>query len=188
MDDLKARLTGRVKEFVPATRIVTRPDGSTYEEPVLRALPDGTTQQEWIEKEVQKQKLGIVNDAGADYIVHHLEEFLNPHVSMADINTNKEAAQLAADEALSIFSHIAYNADTYGCAMQTDKLAGFDYWDFSPLENEFDTVMRQLYLYFTSLTRGGIREFGKVTTSSNYNQSSSSNETENKGMFNLRGK
>ena len=103
---------------------------------------------------------------------------------MADINTNREAAILAADISMSIFSHITYNAEDYGCPKRVDDV-GYEYYDFSPLENEFDSTMRYLYLYFTSLRGAGIREFGKVTTSSNYNATQNQTEKEGRSIFNL---
>lgn len=172
LSDLYNRLTGNVIVFQPATRKILQADGKTYsDEPIMRTLPDGTQQQEWVEVTKKDKELEIVNDTGAQYICHHLEAFLNVHVAQGDINTNAEAAKLAADIALSLIAHVEYNAQKYGCGEKTN-MDGFEFWDFSLLENEFDTIMRQLYLFFTSITGAGIRTFGEKTSSSSYSSSS----------------
>ena len=171
INDLYNRLTGNVLVFKPATKKVLEADGKAWhDEPVMRTLPDGTQQQEWIETNEKNTELEIVNDTGAQYICHHLEAFLNVHTAQGNIHHNAEAAKLAADISLSTMAHVIYNAEKYGCKKNVDSSA-YEYYDFSLLENEFDTIMRQLYLYFTSITEAGIRTFGEKTSSSNYSAS-----------------
>lgn len=177
----RAELVGWKAEWKPVKRMVkqTQADGTIleYEDTVKETLPDGS-QQDKLELVIIKasDKVKLMNDAGADYIIRNLRKFYNKHVAMGDVRTNAEAAKLGARAMQSVYAHVMANSSTYGIADEK----------FSALEGEFDTDISSLYLNLTGLRDHGTRTFGENTQKGQY--SSTVETPDNKGFMGIGGK
>ena len=141
-DAMRNSLTGRKYKLVKAGVI---------------KLPDGTIQDQYINK-VQEPDLEnqAVNDAGADYIIGELRQFMNPHAAMGDLVNDGRCRRLAADITNNIVAEIESTPGKYGCSEEK----------FGMLNFRMATTTRSLYTFFTALREGKILTFGRETTGS----------------------
>ena len=95
---------------------------------------------------------------GGKYIVHNMQLFLNRHSSFADLNTDDVAKIPAEAVQQPIDMMIAY-PEIY--LVPQDPDAEQKTYQFSRLKTEGLALYSSLYMFFTALKAGGIKEFAE---------------------------
>ena len=87
----------------------------------------------------------LVNDKGANYIIHELSKFFNDKVILGDISRD-EAVDTAADTIDRTFSYIIFNEYEYGVA------------DATQLITSASNLQESFYIFLTSMLDGKTKE------------------------------
>lgn len=97
---------------------------------------------------------------GGKYLVHNIKLFLNRHSSFANLTTD-DVAKIPGEAVMQPIDMMIAYPEIYLVPQESDN--GEKVYQFSRLKTEGLALYSSLYMFFTALKAGGIKEFAEAS-------------------------